>query len=710
MTAFPEDLSSDVKETATNRSPKQMLAIAEWILLLALLTLFFTRAVVPGWRVLNTDFPNYYLTALLRSQHEPVGSAYDWTWFQRQKDHNKISQPLVGFVPNPPLSAAPILALAPLAALPAKRIWILMNVAFLIATLCVLHRLTQIGWRRILLIAGLCLLPLRTNFLFGQYYVVILLLITLAYFAVCRGHRFTAGTLLAAAAWFKVFPGIFLLLFLRKRDWRSAAGLIAGCVALGAASVLIFGLDMHRIWLFEVLPRAFRGEMVGPYDLQWSSFSSLWHRLFLFEPELNPSPFFSSPLVYALVQALTATTLLFAFLFFTTEQINKTTTAWEWAAFIPFLLLLSSMPGSYHYVVLIFALIVGADTMLRTGRWRVGLLLVILYAVACAPRPSGGPFFLRRLLATLALYVVLLWNAPAVVDGKTRKSLWGMAALVFVLVASLNLRTLSKRDEDFSRRLPQINSGYASFNPVATTHGVAAIEMIDEGYRAAMLADGHAISMPAPGDILSITATADAPFAYFELADQSSHIFRIPSAQLDRTDAVPEFVAEGQQPSISYDGRWLAFLRESRAQPTIWLSHDGGNPVNVTGEQNLSAVLEVSVATSGDIIAALNGAASPYLAVLHQSAGEWTPLREIAGAVRYPAISPDSRRLAFTRREFGSWHLFVRESSTGIERRLTNGACNATKPAWENFHTILYATDCGRGYDLNAIARIVVNE
>ncbi|MGA8428258.1 MAG: glycosyltransferase 87 family protein [Candidatus Sulfotelmatobacter sp.] len=698
-----------MKEAPSNEPLQQLLATTEWILVLALFGFFFTRAVVPGWRVLNTDFPNYYLTALLRSQHEPLDSVYAWTWFQRQKDHDAISQPLVGFVPNPPLSAAPMLALSSLTALPAKRVWIVVNLAFLVATLLILHNLTELGWRRILLIAGLCLLPLQTNFLLGQYYMVILLLISLAYIAMSRGHHVTAGILLALGAWFKVFPGLFLILFLRKRDWRGVAGLIVGCLAFGAASVLIFGLDAHRVLFFEVLPRAFRGEMAGPYDLQWSSFGSLWHRLFLFEPELNPHPVLNSPAIYALVQASTATILLFTFLFFTSENRDDTAMAWEWAAFIPFLLLLSSMPSSYHYVVLIFAVIVGTDLMIRAGRWRTALLLLFLYAVACSPRPTGGPFFLRRLLATLALYLVLLWNAPAVADSRTRKRLWGMAAAVFVLIVALNVRTLNKRDDDFSRRIPQNKREYASFNPVATSGGVAAIEMLDEGYRGIMVSEGQAISTRAAGDMLSIAASPGSPFVYFELADQSSRIFRIPSDEAG-TGAVPEFVAEGQQPAISYDGHWLAFLREHRGRSTIWLSHDGGNPVDMTAGQSWGGVLEVSVTGGGDIVAAVGGAASPHLVEFRQTSGTLTGLRDIEGAVRFPAMSPDSTRLAFSRREFGSWHLFVRSLGTGVETRLTDGACNATKPAWEDFRTVLYATDCGRGYDLNAIARTVLND
>ena len=725
--AFRKSPKSRIDEAMSGDAFRQVLPVAEWILVAALLGLFITRAVLPAWRTLNTDFPNYYLTALLRLEHRPVDRAYEWIWFQRQKDHNQIPQGLVGFVPNPPLCAAPMLLLGSLTALAAKRVWILLNLACLAAALCVLRRLTELGWRHLLLLAGLCLLPLRTNFILGQYYVVILLLICLAYFASVRGHRFTSGSLLAAAAWLKLFPAVFIVLFLRKRDWRAVAGLIAGFAVLAMISILIFGLDMHRVWLLEVLPRAFRGEMVGPYDLQWSSFSSLWHRLFLFEPELNPRPFLSSPALYAVAQALTGTALLFAFLLSTDRPVKKQTEAWEWAAFLTLLLLLSSMPSSYHYVVLIFAAIVGVDAMVRAGKWKPALLLMLLYAVACTAFSAAGLFGLRRLLATLALYIVFLWNAPAVADARTRKILWTMGGMVFVVLAALNFSTSRKRDEDFTRRLTNLPEGYAAFNPVITSGGVASIEMVNRGYQAVMVSDGRGISMPTPGDVLSIAASPRARFAYFELVNEHSQIVRIPSVQIP-SDQIPsnrvggtggatEFVTDGQQPAISYDGGWLAFLRDEQttvhqgdgaAETSLWISHDGGEPERVDSAEKLS-ILEMSVNNNGEIIAAVGGAATPHLSVLHTTNGVGRELKEIEGAVRYPAVSPESQRLAFSRRESGSWHLFTRDLSTGRERRLTQGACNATSPAWEGPHTLLYATDCGRGFGLSAIARIEVN-
>ncbi len=207
--------------------------------------------------------------------------------------------------------------------------------------------------------------------------------------------------------------------------------------------------------------------------------------------------------------------------------------------------------------------------------------------------------------------------------------------------------------------------------------------MVDKGYRAVMVADGRTISMPAAGDVLSMAASPHAPFAYFELVNNHSQIVQLPSEQVGRTDAISEYVAEGQQPAISYDGRWLVFLRDDHGQNSIWLSHDGSEPQAVALGQNLP-VLEMSVTNGGDIVSALGGAADTHLALLRHATLEARALEEIGGAVRYPSISPESDRLVFSRRESGSWHLFVRELSTGIERRLTDGACNATYPAWQD--------------------------
>jgi Tol biopolymer transport system component len=104
-------------------------------------------------------------------------------------------------------------------------------------------------------------------------------------------------------------------------------------------------------------------------------------------------------------------------------------------------------------------------------------------------------------------------------------------------------------------------------------------------------------------------------------------------------------------------------------------------------------------------VAAIGPAYSPHLVMLKHDTHVLESMN-VAGAVRYPALSPEGRRVAFSRREQGMWHLFVRDVVSKGEEQLTHSSCNATYSSWQDANTLLYATDCGRGVGLTSIARV----
>jgi Glycosyltransferase family 87/WD40-like Beta Propeller Repeat len=684
----------------------QSMAVAEWTLLAILLTVFAGRGFLPAWRTLNTDFPNYYLAASLHRRGVPLDRAYEWIWFQRQKDYLGIPQALVGFVPNPPMCALPILPLSVLSPLAAKRVWLLLNLGFLVLAWELLRRVTKLPWRRVALISFLCVVPLRANFLFGQYYILILLLICAAYYCSCLDHRLISGVFLAAGASLKLFPALFLILFLWRRDWRSAMGLILGFGVLAAISVAIFGAGVHWVYLIEVLPRALHGDMVGPYSLQWNSFSALWHHLFLFEPELNPSPLLNSPVLYAFAQATTAAMLLFSFLLATSGNHAKRTVALEWAALVSLLLLLSSMPSSYHYCVLIFTGVLGIDELLKIEDKRRALAFLLLFSIACAPVPGGiAKLFLPRLCGTLALYALLLHTLAAAKGFRIGRRWLVTAVLASALLTISNLSSVKNRTEDFRRRLSNVSTGYSASNPVAIGDGVVFTEMFDEKYAALALQNGEVREIPLPGDVLSVGGNERSPIGYFELVTRRSSIVQL---SLASSIPIPHHPWEGQRPTVSSDGRWLAFIREEQGRTTVWLMEPESQRTATSIVKDAPNVLDVSVTSEGDLIAAVGTVSEPHLALVRRSTGMVEPLSGLDGPARYPAISPDGKRLAFSRRKWGAWQLMVRDLATGGEQQLTHTACNATMPSWEDANTLLYATDCGRGFGLSAIARVAV--
>jgi hypothetical protein len=683
------------------------LPIVEWLVLAGLLAAFVGRSFLPAWRTLNSEFPNYYLAATLYHQHIPLDRIYEWTWFQRQNDHLGVRNGLVSFAPNPPTLILSLVPLATLQALAAKRVWLVLNLAFLAVSLRMLHRVTSLNWRHLGLISLLCILPLHIDFLFGRHYVLILMFICGAYYASCLNRQWMSGVILAAAAAIKLFPALFVILFIWKRNWRAVIGMVLGAAAFTTLSLFMFGVEVHRVFLHEVLSQASRGDWLGPYTLSQNSFVTLWSHLFLFEPELNPSPFINSPTLYAVAQAITVTLLVLSFLLAAKGNETSPSTALQWTALIPLVLLLSPIMAADYLCLLIFTAVVGLNALLVAGDKSKAFIFLLLYVAACAPVPKkiSSLFPLIPLLATTGLYILLLHTANTG-RGVFSRRRWLAAGLISAAFLTIyNLHIVRNRAEDFSRRLPSSPSGYRDADPVATPDGVAFTEMQPRKYQLALLEEARFRDMVMPGDVLSVAGAGTIPVLYSELSGHQSLITRLP---MEKLGAAPETLTEGQEPALSDNGKWLAFIREEREGSAAWLLATDSKNAPLMVLPNTYHPLDVSVTSDGDVIAAAGQVSDPHLFLVRHDTGEVIGLTEFPHPARYPSVSPDGKRLAFSRHEDGSWHLVVREFATGHEQHLTHTSCNAISPSWENAQTLLYATDCGRGVGLSAIARVVL--
>ena len=680
-------------------------SVVEWCLLAVLAVALIGHTLVPAWQTLKSEFPDYYLAAELYHQNIPLDRVYEWTWFQRQNDHWGASDGLVSFAPNPPMFVLPLLPLARLPPLAAKRIWLVLSVVFLASSLGFLRRVTCLAWRRLILLSLLCLLPLRVDFLLARPYVLVLFLICSAYYAACRGSHWTSGAICALAAGMKLFPALSVILFLRTRNWRALGGFLTGAATLVAISVLVFGVEVHRVFLSEVLSQASRGDWLGPYVLSQNSYVTLWSHLFLLEPELNPFPWINSPTLYALALAMSVTALVVLFLRSITVDKTPHARALDWAVLVPLMLLLSTSTAPDHSCLLIFTAIVGLDSLLATGNHRRALILLLLYVAACAPGRIANWFPLSRLVATTALYALLLYCAAA-----GRKSLpsrlWLAAGLTLVAALTLyNLHRLQNRGEDFSRRLPTPPNGYRFANPVPVADGIAFTEMQPAQYGVALLSRGTLQEIAMSGDALSIAGAETTNLLYSELTGRKSLLVRLPVEQIRSN---PQTLTEGQEPALSPNGKWLAFIREELGRGTVWRMATDSKDAAQTVLASTYRPLDVTVTDDGDVIAAAGNVSDPHLLLVKWATQEVAALPGFPHPARYPSISPDGERLAFSRRDGGSWHLIVRTLAAESEQQLTHASCNAISPSWLNARTLLYATDCGRGVGLSSIARVVL--
>src|SRR5438309_346890 len=94
---------------------RRAVTLLEWLVVAGLSFYLGVSTLSRAWNTLNTDFPNYYLSARLLYEKFDTSRIYEWLWIQRQKDHRAIGQGVVGMISLTPFST---LVIRPLASLP----------------------------------------------------------------------------------------------------------------------------------------------------------------------------------------------------------------------------------------------------------------------------------------------------------------------------------------------------------------------------------------------------------------------------------------------------------------------------------------------------------------------------------------------------------------------------------------------------------------
>jgi len=712
---------------------------AERILLAFLLLLFVVRGFIPAWRHLDSDFANYYLVADLYREGYPVERVYEWTWFQRQKDHFGIERPLVGFAPSTLTSALLVVPLSSMPPLVANRWWLAINLALLSLTGVFLKRITSLPWRRIGVLVFLAVAPLQSNFLSGQVHLVMLLLVAIAAWLYFEDRAFLCGIALGAAAALKIYPALFLLFFLVKKQWRAAVGLLCGMLGAVLASAGLFGVAACRIYFREILPWGLRGEITDPYATGWDSLNALLRRLFLFEPELNPAPVAHLPHVFAILHSLIHTLILTAFLWaMVSGDGSQSRRKLEWASYCFLLLLLSSEPLPYHFLILILTAVLVVDYLIAREKPTWVVAIVIVYAFVCVPYdrlyrvvPTGwaSVFFFPRLFWMLVLAGMLLWlllsDSRQTLGKRVRSRSFAQAALAFATLFAtslvLNVRHMAGQfDNNRTRVTTSIGSAIA-IDPVVADDSIFYGALLprfaatNDSYSVHRLHAGAITPFGGGGDWFHPAATADGRRGWAEVASAgSSRIVRFEaSADATGSAAVVAQAADAQQPAVSPDGKWLAYIREVRGRGSLWIrplgDRQGESPTSP--ERELAGpeydVRELAFSPDAQVFFSSWQSHEYRLYSVHSQSGTMAELTSARCSARYPALSPDGRWIAFSCKRGGVWQLVAMNLRTAEQRQLTSADCNSIAPAWtRDSKSLIYAADCGRALGVTALSKI----
>jgi hypothetical protein len=692
-------VSEDLKVSFNYR----IIKVLEWCAV-AVLTAYLGGKTLPSaWHTLNTDFPNYYLAARLSHENSDVTRIFEWQWIQRQKDHRAIDQRMVGMVPLTPFSTLIVRPFASLPPLTAKHYWIIVNLILLGFTIVLLRRITYLPWRRILLVIALSF-PLHRNLLYGQYYVLLLFTLSLACWLYIRHLRFTAGLIVGLGFGLKIFPILYLLYFLRKRDMRALSGGIVSCIAVGIFSVLALGWQVNRTYVLEVVPWALRGEGLDPYNLTASSFTSLLHRLFIYEPQWNPHPAVHAPWLFALMLPIMQISVIGTVLLLSSSVVtNSRQIRLEWAAMLLAILTISTNPASYLFTLLILPVCLLWSSLETKRQYLVTGILLTLYCVAGLPafkQPewSGWHVFmgvprLYALIGLSGLACVLLWRQTRIGErfGRT-EARWACGMAVTLVVAIFaGLRHQKGLYDAYPYRLEMPSAVFMAANPQIRENRISFIAMLPRHYQAAV-AKGPVANFSS-GDLDQLSQTTSADKQWIEEAGLESNIVDANSHRVE--------IALAEYPVASADGKWIAFLREKQGRANLWLHEVGRGGDEDRQLTSGSNVLETSFLGNELIFAAARDGKLPQVYNINRN-GIIGVL--VAEESRYPSVSPDGKWLAYSRMQRGTWNLWIRSMDTGQSIPITDAACNSIEPSWDNdSKTLIYASDCGRSLWFTAL-------
>jgi hypothetical protein len=604
----------------------------------------------------------------------------------------------------------PLTGLAPLAA---KHVWILTNLLLLFPLAWFLQSMTGLGYRRIALAFALSV-PLYRNLEYGQLYVFLLLLIVAACWAYLRGFRALAGGLIAIAAACKIFPILFFVFFLQRRDWRAIAwGAITGTAAVGT-SVAVFGWNVHRTYLHEILPWALRGGGLQPYQAG-ASISGVLHYLFLSEPQWNPHPWHYSPLCYALLlPAFQMLAMAPAIFLIRREDNTRGRVLLEWSALLTASLAISTIPASYNFVLMVFPTCVVAAELLRRRRYPWIAVLLVAYLGIGFPMPSphrtiGLAILLHvpRLPLMFALLFgiyMLLWRDTSSVRASRDWTRYAWAAAMAVSTVFTMLSTFRRERavrQEYAYRLPLQAQGFLNAGPRSAGTGVRYIAFTIDGYR--LITEGRSVEsadppIGSPDDDLSFGSG----FGHVWVERSQGSTSKI----VDVRNPSNTVVDDAEDPMISANGQSLAFLRSDhgRGRLMVRAGLQFGDLTEVALTPPRLNVYEASFRSQTEYVFAAADQDHPPQIYLRDATHVNVPLA--LGEARYPALSPDGRWMAYGRLDHGAWNLWLRDQGSGAIRRIADVPCNQIEPAWEgDSKTLLYSTDCGRSLWFTAVAR-----
>ena len=512
---------------------------------------------------LETDFPNYYTAASLVPHGHSLRSYYDWTWFARQMNYVGIDRQLGAYTPQTPLTMLPFVMLTGFPPQTAKRIWLILNLVFLGVTIWLLSRITRFCIEEVWLLTFCGYFSLRTTFLYGQYYVFLLFLLTLVFYFLQRKNYLLGGALTGVTFALKLYGGPFLLYFVARREWRALIAMIVMTLFLLGIAITLFGFPSIHYYAALILPRTLEGGSIDPYAPGVPTYSTLLRHLFVREPDLNPRPLYEAPWAFFFLRSLISLVIV-VFLFLGTSM-RGASKRHDFAWFMIAVLLLSTSTASYTFILLLLPLLL----LLEDSGPRQSVFLVVSYVLLTLPlRPA---WLFPKVWILFTLFVAVGW--PCLRQVPHRLALVVLLFSIAVAFIDTKRHMFSYVNEPGQRfeRVVQEKALFSSF-PAVSRAGIFYQSMGDDRYVLRWLHDNRNEQLVFGGQALHPRSAPDGESIYFELvANRTSTMMQFNPATGRATPVAIPVPGDSIAPVVSPDGHSIAYESTQDGPTQIWL-------------------------------------------------------------------------------------------------------------------------------------------
>lgn len=329
-----------------------------WVLATFLAFFLMWKGFWPGWNNITGDFGNYYTASKLIREGQPPINLYNDRWFNEQAIRTGFQGGR--FSQFPPITAFIYMPLTFFDPLTSKRIWMLINILFLVWLILLLKKITQWPVLELSELTLLCGYNLSNNFSQGQVYLVLLLTIVLGYHWYSQSSRVLSSMLLGAGAIVKYFSLIFIPIFIVRKSWSAVLYLATTFGILLFVQLTFFGMESNRLYYESIFIPHLNGYIPAgsAYAIAYQSWTGLFSYWFRFDAVQNPNPIVDSGtlfylfkyLIVIVIGGLTLANLYRIRLHPNSLSIQVTLTSIAMLTILP-------VSATYHFVLLLFPLI-----------------------------------------------------------------------------------------------------------------------------------------------------------------------------------------------------------------------------------------------------------------------------------------------------------------------------------------------------------------